>query len=108
MDKMYEHEDSKVMKLAKKLGVHEDFMKYCEDKGEEITSENEADLLKEFLMAEGYTQEELKKMLASKSEDMDEEESEEMEEDEEDEKPKKGMSIAIVIGKGGKMPPAWS
>ena len=107
MDKMYSHDNDPVMKLAKKLGVHEEFMQYCEDKGEEVTQENSADLLKAFLKEQGYTQSELKEMLAGRSdvEDMDEED--EMEE--EDEEPKKGgVTIAIVMGKGGKMPPAWS
>jgi len=105
------HDNDPVMKLAKKLGVHEEFMQYCEDKGEEVTQENSADLLKAFLKEQGYTQSELKEMLAERSdvEDMDEED--EMEDEEEDEEPKKGgVTIAIVMGKGkgGKMPPAWS
>ena len=96
--------DNKVMKLAKKLGVEDDFKKYCEDNGVEM----DANSLKEFLKSEGYSKEDLKEMLAKKPEMEEEEESEEGEEPDEEESPKKGMSIAIVIGKGGKMPPAWS
>lgn len=111
MDKMYNHESSDVMKLAKKLGIHKEFMKYCEDKGEEVTSENEQKLFKDFVKEQGYTKEDLKKMMAeSEMEDSDESSDMESEysDEYEDEKPKKGMSIAIVIGKGGKIPPAWS
>lgn len=86
----------KVMKLAKKLGVEDDFKKYCEDNGMEM----DADSLKQFLKAEGYSQEDLKEMLAKRPEM-----EEESEDDEESDEEKKGMSITIAVGK---MPPAWS
>lgn len=99
MDEM-ENKD-KVMKLAKKLGLEREFMKYCEENGVDPS----ADSLKAFLESKGYTQSKLKEMLATKSDD-DMEESDE-DEDESD-KPKGGVTIAIMMGKGGKMPPAWS
>lgn len=112
MDNSYDHEMSPVMKLAEKLGVHDEFMKYCDEQDVELTSDNEAEMLKKFLKEKGYTQSELKKMLEesakmAESEDMSSE-SDSEESDMEDKKP--GVTIAIMMGKGngGKMPPAWS
>lgn len=95
MDEMEKHDRNPVMKLAKKLGVHDEFMAYCEAEGREP----DADALKEFLKSKGYTQDKLKKMLADKSYDESEEKSGDSQ---------GGVTISITMGKGGKMPPAWS
>lgn len=98
-------DNNKVMKLADKLGLKDEFMKYCKENGVEPS----ADSLKAFLESKGYTQSKLKEMLAAKSDDdMDMEESDEDEDEDESDKPKGGVTIAIMMGKGGKMPPAWS
>lgn len=96
--------DNKVMELADKLGMKDEFVKYCKENDVEPTSET----LKEFLTSKGYTQSKLKEMLAAKSEDGGDMEESDDEEEDDSEKPKGGVTIAIMMGKSGKLPPAWN